>query len=310
MTGGEDISWKALGRIVREWAGDPAELTEVIPLNGGSVNNTLLLVTGDFRKAVLKITPHRVNRDLETEAFQLHHLKSLGLPVPEVYAAHTASLDDPNSFVLMEYVEGITLANAHKQLPADQYDALQHELAELVLKLHAHTRDSYGKIDATGNHQTTDWPSFYRSMYDHAVQVVEQMNDLPIKVRKKIEKLHGRLDQFLVHQDKPRLCHGDLWGQNVLVAQDAAGDWRIRSLLDPSLRYGHAECELAYLDLFKTCTKRFRRDYHAGHKLDDDYHRIRKPIYQLYPMINNVQYFGSAYISPLLQAAERATALV
>ncbi len=310
MAGGEDISWQSLGRIVREWAGAPAELAEVIPLNGGSVNNTLLLVTGDRRKAVLKITPHRVNRELANEAFQLQHLRAIGIPVPEVYASRIASLEDPNSFILMEHVEGITLADARVKLSEEDYDALQHELAKLVLKLHAHTRDTYGKLDAGGNHRTHDWPAFYRSMHDHAVQAVEHLKDVPLKMRRKIEKLHGRLDQYLHHHDQPRLCHGDLWSKNVMVAQGGGGAWRIRALLDPNLRYAHAECELAYLDLFDTCTKRFKRDYQAGHKLDDEYHRVRKPIYQLYPMLNNVQFFGHAYVAPMMQVAERATALV
>jgi fructosamine-3-kinase len=44
--------------------------------------------------------------------------------------------------------------------------------------------------------------------------------------------------------------------------------------------------------------------------LQDDYHRIRKPIYQLYPLIDNVQSFGQKYVAPLMQVAERACAVV
>lgn len=310
MTGGDEISWKALGRIVCQWAGDPTELTEVIPLAGGSINNTLLLVTGDHRKAVLKITPHRVDRELANEAYQLHLLREFELPVPKIYLAHTGSLEDPNTYLLIEYVEGITLAAAKKRVAESEYDQLQQQLAQLVLQLHAHTRETYGKIDVSGNHQMTDWAGFYRSLHDHAVHVVEQVSEIPIKMRRKIEKLHERLDQFLHHDDQPRLCHGDLWGKNVMVAPDPAGAWKIQAILDPNLRYGHAECELAYMDLFETSSKTFKRDYQADHKLTDDYHKIRKPIYQLYPLINNVQLFGSKYVQPLMQIAERATAVV
>ena len=310
VTGGDDISWKALGRIVREWAGDPAELTEVIPLAGGSVNNTLLLVTGDHRKAVLKITPHRVDRELVNEAHQLDLLRDLGLPVPQLYLKHPGSLEDPNTYILIEFVDGITLAAAKKQLPESDYDSLQHQLAELVLKLHAHTRDTYGKVDISGNHQETNWPAFYRSLHDHSVQAVEQVSEIPIKMRRKIEKLHSRLDQYLTHADQPRLCHGDMWGKNVMVNQDETGAWKIKALLDPTLRYAHFEYELAYMDLFDTCSKTFKRDYQNGHKLNDDYHKIRKPIYQLYPLMDNVQFFGQKYVAPLMQVAERACAVV
>jgi fructosamine-3-kinase len=95
-----------------------------------------------------------------------------------------------------------------------------------------------------------------------------------------------------------------------MVNQDDAGAWKIAALLDPKLRYAHYEFELAYMDLFDTSTKTFKRDYQSGHKLQDDYHRIRKPIYQLYPLIDNVQSFGQKYVAPLMQVAERACAVV
>ena len=38
-----DISWQALRRIVQEWAGTSAELSEFVPLHGGQINTTLEL---------------------------------------------------------------------------------------------------------------------------------------------------------------------------------------------------------------------------------------------------------------------------
>ncbi|MBC7783442.1 MAG: fructosamine kinase family protein [Burkholderiales bacterium] len=310
MVGGDDISWQELGRITREWAGDAAELTALLPLSGGSINNTLMLVTADDRKSVLKITPHRVNVQLEVEAFQLTLLRDLGLPVPAVYQCHVASLDNPNSYLLLEYCEGITLTEAKRRLAPEVYDGIQQQLAELTARLHQHTRENYGKVDASGNHQTPHWAGFYRSLHEHSLQIAQQMTEIPIKVRKKLEKLHRRLEQFLAHGDQPRLCHGDLWGGNVICRQDADGQWRITAIIDPNLRYGHAESELAYMDLFETSAAAFRRTYQQSHKLDEDYHRVRKPIYQLYPLINNVQLFGAKYVPALVKVAERATSFV
>ena len=42
-----DISWQLLRRIVKEWAGDSAELTDVKPLHGGCISDTLALHTRD-----------------------------------------------------------------------------------------------------------------------------------------------------------------------------------------------------------------------------------------------------------------------
>lgn len=309
MIGGDDISWASLGQIVRQWAGDPAELTEVIPLTGGSVNNTLLLVTGDHRKAVCKITPHRVNRALEIEAFQLDLLRSLGVPTPKVYGVHVASLEEPNSYLLMEHVDGITLAEAKKRLPPGSYEPLQQELADLVAVIHAQSRDAYGKVDGGDNHRTYDWVDFYRSLHDTSLQCVKDVKEIPLKTRRKIDKLHERLDQYLAHNDRPRLCHGDFWAANV-ICREMDGQWRIAAIIDPHLHFGHAENELAYIDLFETGTSSFRRRYQERFRLPNDYYNVRKPIYQLYPLMDHVQMFGSKYVAPLMKVAERATAVI
>src|SRR5262249_59360641 len=57
----------------------------------------------------------------------------------------------------------------------------------------------------------------------------------------------------------PILTHWDLWSTNILAAPDGDGSWRIAALLDPNCKFGHAEAELAYLELFHTVTPAFMR---------------------------------------------------
>src|SRR5579862_773299 len=130
-----DISWTVLRRIVKDWAGDSAELTEVRPLVGGCVNTTLSLKTKDGQTAVLKICAHRVNQAYAHEAFQLELLRSIGLPVPQVYVWKIGSLDDPFSYILMEHIDGVSLANARHSCSPEAFDYLQEHLAELVLAM-------------------------------------------------------------------------------------------------------------------------------------------------------------------------------
>src|SRR5256885_2080494 len=65
---GSDISWHMLRRIVQDWIGTAAELTEVEPLAGGCINTTLALTTSTGDRAVLKVSPHRVDRTYVHEA--------------------------------------------------------------------------------------------------------------------------------------------------------------------------------------------------------------------------------------------------
>jgi fructosamine-3-kinase len=303
-----ELSWEMLRRVLRLCAGDSAELAEVKPLVGGCINVTLRLTSEDGQQAVLKISPHRVNRDLAREAYQLRVLRQLGLPVPQVYAEHVADLDDPHSYVLMEYVQGVDLSVAREQSHNGDYQHLQEQLAAMVLRMHEHTAPAYARVmpDAP---QFDSWPLFYRSIYDGIWKEVAKANMLPVKVRKKIDKLHERLDRYIAHGDQPRLLHWDLWSTNLLLQPQGDG-WRIAAVLDPNCKYGHFEAEIAYLDLFHTITPAFLKAYQQVHKLDNGYHQVRKHVYQLYPMINHVRLFGHDYLKPLLQVAERVTALV
>ena len=131
-TGEVDISWQALRRIVHDWAGTATELTEFIPLHGGQNNTTLELHLNDSRKVVIKVSPHRVDKSYEREAYQLTMLKSSGVPVPEVLCWKIGSLDDPFSYILLEFIEGCDLGQAKRQCTQDEFDLLQSELAEII----------------------------------------------------------------------------------------------------------------------------------------------------------------------------------
>jgi len=64
------------------------------------------------------------------------------------------------------------------------------------------------------------------------------------------------------------------------------------------------------MDLFHTSTPAFLKAYQSVRKLEDGYHRMRKLVYQLYPLVNHFNLFGAQYAAPLTAAAERAAALV
>jgi len=305
-----DISWRILRRIVREWRGPAAELDEVKPLVGGCINTTLALHASDGARAVLKITAHRVNRQFLREAHQLRMLRELGLPAPKVLAVHIADLEEPNSYLLMEFVEGVNLAAARQLCGPAEFDAIQEHLAELVSALHAHTAPAYRREGDDDREQFDAWPDFYRHVYEPIWRDVERSPQIPGKLKKQIARVHERLDRLLAHDDCPRLTHWDIWSSNILVRPDSAGRWRVAALLDPNCKYAHAEAELAYMELFHTVTPAFLRAYRHTHHLGDGYHKLRKHIYQLYPLINHVHLFGHDYVRPLAAVVERVARLV
>src|SRR3954447_20313333 len=129
---GGEISWQMLRRIVHDWIGTATELAEVKPLAGGSINTTVAITTSNGERAVLKVSPHRVDRSYVHEAYQLNVMRGIGLPTPQVYSCSVGTLDEPFSYLLMEYLEGVDLAEARNRCAPEQYEHLQAHLADLM----------------------------------------------------------------------------------------------------------------------------------------------------------------------------------
>jgi fructosamine-3-kinase len=306
---GDEISWPMVERIVRDSLDEPsAQLAELGLLAGGIVNTTVSVKTTSGHRLVLKVSAHRVNRSHEREARELALLGELGIPVPKVYACRTASLELPHSYLVLEHVEGITLRDAKTLCKPEQVESIQKHLAELVCTMHAKTGDRYGRFEGA---PFTDWPAFYRSLVDPVLQEADKLHTLPPKVTKTIHRMHDQLDKLLAHGDAPRLCHGDLWAANVLCRANAKGEWKVAAIIDPEMRFGHAEAELAYMDLFQTITPAFKQAYGEQYQLGDAYHKVRKPVYQMYGLINQYQLRGNNESASLVcSAAEKISAVM
>jgi fructosamine-3-kinase len=305
-----EASWEVLGQIVRDWAGESAELVEVTPLIGGCVNTTLCLTTAGGDKAVLKITSFRVDRSYADEELQLGALRDAGVPTPRVYRCKTGTLEQPFSYILMEFMPGVDLAEARTRCGAEEFAALQEELAGLVLKLHEQTSQQFSRLMHRETPAFDSWPKLYRDIYDPIFQDVTKSGQLPGKTRKIAQRVHDRLDRLIAHDDIPRLLHWDLWSTNILAGPNASGAWHITALLDPHCKFGHAEAELAYLQLFNTAAPEFMKAYQQQRKLPAEYHRVRKPVYQLYDLLNHVCLFGHEYVKRAIEAAEKVAAVV
>ena len=303
-----DISWQLLRQIVQGWAGSSADLAQVKPLFGGCVNTTLQLSLADGQNVVLKISPHRVNHSYRDEVHQLSLLRGLGIPVPDVYQCVVGTLDFPHSYLLMQFVDGTDWAKAKHSCTPEQFEHLQHELAAIVAKMHSVTGDRFGRVHADGHLLADSWAAFYADLYQPIFDAVKSSPLVPVKTRKHLAKIHHKLEAWLAHSDPPRLVHWDLWSGNLLAKLNGDGHWHVAAVLDPNCKFAHAEAELAYLDLFHTTTPAFYKAYQHHHKLDSDYHRVRKPIYQLYELMNHVQLFGSEYVKPMCAALDRVVA--
>jgi protein-ribulosamine 3-kinase len=88
---------------------------------------------------------------------------------------------------------------------------------------------------------------------------------------------------------RPSLIHGDLWSGNWgMLADGTPVVW------DPAVSWSDAEADLAMMELFGTPPAGFWPAYLAAAGLDTGYPR-RRPLHQLYHLLNHVLLFGGGY---------------
>lgn len=107
----------------------------------------------------------------------------------------------------------------------------------------------------------------------------------------KQDELLSAIGQLLAHQPLPSLVHGDLWGGNAACTKTGEP-----VIFDPATYYGDREVDIAMTELFGGFSAAFYRGYNDVFPLDAFY-ECRKPIYNLYHILNHFNLFGGGYAS-------------
>ena len=117
-------------------------------------------------------------------------------------------------------------------------------------------------------------------------------------------RLIERLPEFFDEGHVPRasLIHGDLWSGN----WGALGDGT-PVIFDPAVSVSDAEAELAMMELFGSPPAGFWPAYREAAPLHDGYSR-RRPLYQLYHLLNHALLFGGGYAGQAQALVERLLA--
>jgi fructosamine-3-kinase len=91
------------------------------------------------------------------------------------------------------------------------------------------------------------------------------------------------------HNPTASMLHGDLWQGNTGFHNNQP------VLYDPALYFGDRETDLAMTELFNRFPESFYQGYEDVWPLETDY-QYRKPIYQLYHVLNHALLFGGHYL--------------
>jgi len=205
-----------------------------------------------------------------TEAAMLRALAAAGVPTPEVLFADAAML-------VLSWVDG-----------GDGVCGAWGDLGTVLARLHACTGPHYGWHEdyafsslPIANARRDRWPDFWADR-----RLRPMLPHLPATLAQRIERLADDLRNRLPLHPPAALLHGDLWGGNVI-----ARGTRVAALIDPACYYGHAEVDLAMLQLFDAPGTAFHQSYGA---LPADAMQ-RLAIYRLWPALVHLRLFGDGY---------------
>jgi fructosamine-3-kinase len=261
------------------------------PMGGGCIGEVYRVELADGTALVAKVDREGASH-LDREAYMLRYLREKSeLPVPEVYHGS-------ETLLLMEFVEGSSSFS----------EGAEHHAAELLAALHGITDDSYGHERDTligslnqPNPQTGSWIEFFRDQrLLYLAKVAHDAGRLPSEDLARIERLAGKLEDYLEEPEQPSLIHGDVWSANVL----AKGD-RISAFLDPAIYHADAEIELAFISLFNSFGEPFLERYAEIRPIRPGFFEARSDLYNLYPLLVHVYFFGGGYLGSVRSALNR-----
>jgi fructosamine-3-kinase len=263
------------------------------PVSGGDTHESYI-IKDTTRRYFVKTRQYDDTQQLSHESEGLNALSdSEVVLVPSVICHGITKDSSPN-------IEYLVLSHIRFVEPSlDDYFTLGQHLASLH-SLNAYTsygwpHDNYIGANVQTNGRTASWADFFAekrigSMLERLASTgAWQHTDGDID---SIVELSRNL--LSLHQPHPSLLHGDLWAGNAGFCKKGP------VLFDPAVYVGDGETDLAMAELFGGFPTPFFEGYQSTSPIEKNYSQ-RKPIYQLYHILNHGLLFGAHYITQAKQ---------
>jgi len=196
------------------------------------------------------------------------------------------------------------LAEGRAQLVVERFDLRPLDrrsgatLGRALAALHRHDGSRYGW---TGDNFIGDtpqqngwhhsWPLFFAQRRLAPQLAWARQHGMERVLAERGEGLLQRLPAlFLDYQPMASLLHGDLWAGNAGALPDGTP-----VIFDPAVHYGDRETDIAMAELFGGFPDSFYAAYREAWPLDSGY-ELRKPLYNLYHVLNHFNLFGTGYL--------------
>lgn len=282
----------AIEETLRKLAGSAFRITETAAVAGGCIHQTLIVGDGHYRYFV-KTGAALARPMFEGEADGLNAIAATGtFRTPAVIAIGG---NEEHAFLILEHLD------MHPPASSDEGAAFGSALARLhrdIGPAFGWERDNHIGATPQLNGRSDNWAGFFanqrlRPQLERARQggYGGELQQLGARVLERLPAL------FLEYRPQPSLLHGDLWHGNAGITPHGEP-----VLFDPACYHGDREADLAMSELFGGFPGTFYAAYRRDWPLDRGY-ESRKPLYNLYHLLNHLNLFGPGYLGAATRLA-------
>ena len=283
--------WKSIEAQICQEIAQPFESRDRRSVSGGCINQGYRISDGD-RAFFVKLNRADQVAMFEAEAIGLRQImETQAVRVPKPVCVGIA---ERSAYIVLEWLD---LGRGSSQAWAD--------LGRNLAKLHQYQKSTaFGwerdnTIGATPqiNTWTLDWAEFFtHHRIGYQLELAHQNGG---RFRNGSRLLERIPDLLANHTPKPSIVHGDLWSGNAAVTQSGEP-----VIFDPATYWGDREVDLAMTELFGGFPAEFYRGYRGIYPTDLGYEQ-RKPLYNLYHILNHFNLFGGGYESQATRTIEQ-----
>jgi fructosamine-3-kinase len=217
----------------------------------------------------------------KAEVEGLEHLQKTQLfKIPNVICS---GIVGDKSFLVLEFLSLSTGTNATWQ-QFGQALALQHK--NYYQNMYGWQEDNFIGLTPQANQWHKKWSTFFAEQrIGYQLQLLAERGETICDIDKAVEAVSHLLKG---HAPLASMLHGDLWQGNIGFHKDKP------TIFDPAFYYGDRETDIAMTELFSRFHDDFYQAYQDQWPLDEGY-AYRKPVYQLYHVLNHALMFGGHY---------------
>ncbi len=248
-------------------------------------------------------TSHNINLYKVHDEHSVFFIKLADKPYAEQFDAEAFCIQELIQeslfFVPDSIVTGTTMSHAFHVIEwidlEDDCCATWYKMGETLAKMHkkheqamfGFEQDNFIGATAQPNQWHKKWDVFFSEQ--RIGWQLQLLKEKGIKVCD-IEPFIALVKELLHHHHiKPSLLHGDLWRGNVSFYKNQP------VVYDPACYFGDREVDVAMTELFGKFHHDFYQGYQNTYPIAQGY-ESRKPIYNLYHILNHANLFGGNYI--------------